>query len=131
MTDVIIYPLDCLSPLNYRPISLTSVCLKTLERIVVSTINDYINHSQLLSDCRYGFRSGRSVQDQLILTYDFIIEQYDKGLVIDMILFDFKKTFDLVPHSVLLDKLRLLGFRQPLLSWIGDFLIGRIKLKSI
>ena len=116
-------PMD---PLNYRPISLTSVCSKTLERIVVSTINDYISHSQLLSDCQYGFRSGRSVQDQLILTYDFITEQYDRGLVVDMILFDFKKAFDLVPHSVLLDKLQLLGFRRPLLSWIGDFLIGRM-----
>ena len=112
-------------PLNYRPISLTSVCSKTLERIVVSSINDYIDQHHILSDLQFGFRSGRSVQDQLVLTYDYVTLQYDIGRIVDLILFDFKKAFDLVPHSTLLNKLRLLGFGPPLLDWIGSFLIDR------
>ena len=32
---------------------------------------------------------------------------------------------DLVPHSIILEKLHLLGFRNPVLGWMGDFLGGR------
>ena len=112
-------------PFNYRPISLTSVCSKTLERIVVSSINDYLDTHHILSIHQFGFRSGRSAQDQLLLTYNYITDQYDLGRVVDLILFDFRKAFDLVPHSILLDKLRSLGFASPLLDWIGDFLLDR------
>ena len=112
-------------PLNYRPISLTSICSKTLERIVVSSINEYLDHNHILSEQQFGFRSGRSVQDQLLITYEFVTREYDQGKIIDLVLFDFKKAFDLVPHVTLINKLAVLGFRPPLLDWIRDFLARR------
>ena len=112
-------------PLNYRPISLTSICSKSMERIVSDAIRHHLEENHLLSDAQFGFRPGRSVQDQLIITYDYITQQYDIGNVVDLVLFDFKKAFDMVPHSILLDKLFLLGLRDPLLGWIADFLRNR------
>ena len=112
-------------PLNYRPISLTSICSKTMERILSDAIRQYLDDNNLLSEAQFGFRPGRSVQDQLIATYDYITHQYDLEKVVDLVLFDFKKAFDMVPHSVLLDKLFLLGFRDPVLGWLGDFLEDR------
>ena len=50
-------------PLNYRPISLTSVCSKSMERIIVSAIHDYLDQNSILSPSQFGFRAGRSVQD--------------------------------------------------------------------
>ena len=94
-----------------------------MERIVVSTINDYLHSHNILSDHQFGFSLGWSVQDQLILTYDFNINQYDQGKIVDMILFDFRKAFDLDPHNILLNKLCSLGFSFPLLDWIADFLL--------
>ena len=45
-------------PLNYRPISLTSVCCKTMERILAGHIYDYLEGNSLLSSSQFGFRKG-------------------------------------------------------------------------
>ena len=96
-----------------------------MERIIVSAIQDYLDQNNILSPSQFGFSAGRSVQDQLILTYNTITHEYDLGNIVELVLFDFKKAFELVPHNILMDKLLLLGFQDPLLGWIGDFLCGR------
>lgn len=45
--------------------------------------------------------------------------------MVDLILFDFSKAFDLVNHDILLTKLSQLGIGGPLFQWITDFLKGR------
>lgn len=62
-------------PLNYRPVSLTSICCKMLERIIVEQLNLYLDNNLILSDAQFGFRAGRSVKDQLLLTYDEISQK--------------------------------------------------------
>ena len=42
----------------------------------------------------------------------------------DIVYFDFCKTFDSVPHQRLLLKLRAYGIQCDLLRWLLDFLIG-------
>ena len=46
---------DKSNPGNYRPISLTSVLCKTLEKVVREVIMNHLNSHNLLSDCQYGF----------------------------------------------------------------------------
>ena len=41
--------------------------------------------------------------DQLLLTYDFV-SKTDKGHTTNVILFDFSKAFDVVIHSLFIDK---------------------------
>ena len=43
-------------PLNYRPISLTSVCCKSLERIIASSLVEFLETNQLLSEDQFGFQ---------------------------------------------------------------------------
>ena len=111
--------------LNYRPISLTSVCCKTLERILAKAIFAYLEENQLLSQDQFGFRQGRTVDDQLLVVYNDVTCWMESGYSVDIVLFDFSKAFDVVSHSILIDKLRLIGVGGPLLGWIHDFLIGR------
>ena len=47
---------------NYRPVSLTSICCKTLEHIIVSNINKHLAFESILADCQHGFRSQRSLR---------------------------------------------------------------------
>lgn len=113
------------SPLNYRPISLTSICCKTLERFITEALYNFLDMNNLFSDHQYGFRHGRTVDDQLLLVYDNVTAWLDAGYIVDVVLFDFSKAFDIVSHPILIDKLKLLGIKGPLLSWIADFLQGR------
>lgn len=50
-------------PLNYRPVSLTSVCCKILERIIAVALYEYLETNSILNDDQFGFRPGRSVED--------------------------------------------------------------------
>lgn len=113
------------TPLNYRPISLTSVCCKTLERLISECLYNFLDTNRLLSSDQFGFRQGRTVDDQLLLVYNDVTAWIDAGYVVDVVLFDFSKAFDVVNHSLLIEKLRLIGLRGALLSWIKDFLLGR------
>jgi hypothetical protein len=108
--------------LNYRPVSLTSVCCKTMERILVSHLVEYLEDNELLSPNQFGFRRGRSTEDQLLLTYADVVEWVDAGLMVDVVLLDFSKAFDVVCHSVLLSKLSSIGVDGRLLCWIRSFL---------
>ena len=51
---------------NYRPVSLTCSCCKTLEHILVSNTNKHLALDSILADCQHGFRSQRSCETQLV-----------------------------------------------------------------
>ena len=116
---------------SYRQVSLTSVCCKTMERIAVSHSVEYLEGNELLSANQFGFRSGRSTEDQLLIFYGNIVKWVDKGLIVDVIFMDFSKAFDRVSHSLLISKLRLLGFDGKLVDWIESFLVGRTMSVSV
>ena len=112
-------------PLNYRPISLNPIPCKIMERIIVKSLYSFLDDHLLLDNNQFGFRSGRSVTDQLLLTYDHVTSMYDQGHTVDLILFDYAKAFDKVHFLTLLDKLRSIGISGNLLNWIYSFLFGR------
>ena len=51
---------------NYRPISLTSVCSKTMEHIIYHSVMEHLNSNNILIDDQHGFRSQHSCVTQLI-----------------------------------------------------------------
>ena len=112
-------------PLNYRPISLTSVCCKTFERLLCEHLTDYLESNMLLSPHQFGFRASRSTMDQLLMVYDNVSRNVDEGHIVDVILFDFSKAFDVVVHDVLIAKLKSLGICGNILHCIHSFLTNR------
>ena len=94
---------------NYRPISLTSVLCKMLEKLIRSHIMKHLVDNKLLSPRQFGFISGRSTTTQLLYFVDKCINMISDGNVVDTIYFDFAKAFDSVPHKRLLLKLRSYG----------------------
>ena len=57
--------------------------------------------------------------------YEDVTAWLDRGFLVDMVLFDFSKGFDVVPHYLIIEKLSLLGVSGRLLDWIRDFLHDR------
>lgn len=118
-------------PLNYRPISLTPIPCKILERIITKSLYAFLDDNSLFDDNQYGFRRGRSVTDQLLVTYNHVSYWYDQGHIVDLILFDYAKAFDKVHHLTMLDKLTSIGVSGNLFQWIRSFLINRCFFVSI
>ena len=81
----------------------------------------------VLSDAQHGFRKRRSCETQLILTVNDLTKSLDDRKQTDIVLLDFSKAFDKVPHKRLLGKLHYYGVRHQVLQWIGSFLHGRVQ----
>lgn len=110
------------SVLNYRPISLTSVACKILEHVLFTNVMSHMNVHSLLSPWQHGFRSGFSCTTQLLeLTHDLAVA-LDKGFSVDCLFLDFKKAFDVVPHSLLIEKLEMYNVNSMVVSWIKEYL---------
>ena len=83
---------------NYRPISLTSIACRILEKIIKNNIMDHLTREKLLSPKQHGFVNGRSTVTQLLNYLDRAADAIAEGKVVDVIYFDFAKAFDTVPH---------------------------------
>ncbi len=116
---------------NYRPVSLTSVSCKILEHIVHSQIMMHYDTNSILTDAQHGFRRRRSCESQLLITVDSLAKTLDARQQIDIILLDFSKAFDKVPHQRLLNKLEYYGVRGTTWLWIKDFLSKRTQLVTL
>ncbi|UYV74731.1 hypothetical protein LAZ67_12000736 [Cordylochernes scorpioides] len=53
-------------PKNYRPISLTSICCKLMEKIILRRLTYHLDTRNLLPKEQYGFRKGHGTIDQLL-----------------------------------------------------------------
>ena len=101
------------SLLNYKLISSTSVCCKTLEREIAAKLYEYIDSNGLFNDNQFAFRRGRTVNDQVLLMYDMVSKWYNVGYIVDVVFFDFAINSDVVSNHFLLVKLGLLGICSP------------------
>ena len=110
---------------NYRPVSLTSLCCKVQEHIITSNILKHLEEHDILTDCRHGFRARRCCETQLVTLVHELAEATDRGRQTDMIILDFSKAFDRVPHLRLLAKIHHYGIRGPAYNWIRSFLKDR------
>ena len=97
-------------PGSYRPISLTSVPWKVMEQIILGSIMDQLKVNQGIRPSQYGFMSGRSCLTNLISFYDKVTCLVDEGKAVSVLYLDFRKAFDTVPHSILVEKLAAHGF---------------------
>ena len=109
---------------NYRPISLTSVVCKLMEKLVKDAVFNHLIKNNLLSKKQFGFISGRSTVTQLLNYLDKCAESIANGKVVDTIYFDFSKAFDTVSHQRLSIKMKAYGIAGKILAWIDAFLSG-------
>ena len=110
----------CLA-LNYRPVSLTCVCCKLMEHILVRHMLRHFDDENIISDKRHGFRKGHYWETQLITTVNNLLASADVGSRVDIAILDFSKAFDMVSHRRLMSKLDHYGIRGNIHKWISSF----------
>ena len=114
---------DKLSPSNYRPVSLTCICCKILEHIIISNIG--VDFDEVLHDHQHGFRQGMSCTTQLATVTHDIMSKVDAGQEVHAVVLDFAKAFDKVTHNILIEKLASYHIEPTVIRWIGSFLEDR------
>ena len=113
------------SPVNYRPVSLTSIVCKLLEKLVAKHILSHAQSNGIIPDQQHGFLSGRSTSTNLLEALNIWIELMQHDIPVDILYLDYAKAFDTIPHQRLLQKLKSLGIQGAILKWIEDFLTDR------
>jgi hypothetical protein len=77
-------------PVNYRPVSLTSVTCKLMEHIMFKHIMQHLDKYSILVEYQQGFRQNRSRESQLATTIEDITKHLDNKEQVDMLILDFK-----------------------------------------
>ena len=83
---------------NYRLVSLTLVVWKQMEHIVASYLQQVWGW---LCEGQHGFWLGYSCESQVITVCQDTADSLHNGDRVDVIVVDFSKAFDLVPHGLL------------------------------
>ena len=90
-------------------------------------ITGHLHHNNIITHAQLSFCKRHSCETQLILTVEDLAGEIDRGGQTDIILLDFSKAFDKVPHKHLLLKLDFYGIRGKTKRWTEDFLSNRTK----
>jgi hypothetical protein len=110
---------------NLRPISLLSVFSKIIEKVTKVRLLSYLNNIHFFSIRQFGFTTGKSTEDALISVTEQIYNNWNSNQKTTGIFIDFKKAFDFVNHSILLNKMEAVGIRGVALEWFRSFFMER------
>ena len=110
---------------NYRPVSLTSVICKLLERLIKDHMVDFLVKHKLLNSSQHGFLKARSCLTNMLCFLEEITKWIDVGSPVDIIYLDFQKALNKVPHQRLLLKLKAHGIGDSITDWIEQWLTDR------
>ena len=110
---------------HLRPISLTPILSKVGEEFVV---DGYIKPTVLvkIDQNQYGTVPNSSTVYALIsMLHNWYNDTDGNGSTVRVVLFDFRKVFDLIDHAILMAKLADYELPPWVLDWIADFLTDR------
>ena len=112
-------------PSNYRPISILSTISKIFERHVNKHLMNYLTKYKLIHEHQSGFRKKHSCQTALVKLIDQWMSCINKGDFVGTLFLDLRKAFDVVDHTILIEKLAAYKFSNSSLQWFKSYLNGR------
>ncbi len=112
---------------DYRPVALTSVAMKSFERLVLAYLKDITG--PLLDPLQFAYRANRSVDDAVNMGLHYILQHLDRpGTYVRILFVDFSSAFNTIIPDTLQNKLTQLSVPTSICQWITSFLIDRQQL---
>jgi hypothetical protein len=109
---------ECVS--DYRPISLTNVCLKFLRKLVANRLQQRI--LECIHKNQYGFLKARTIQDCIAWAFEYLYQCHASKKTIIILKLDFSKAFDTIEHEAILQILKYKGFDDKFILWVTSIL---------
>ncbi len=112
---------------DYRPVALTSVAMKSFERLVLAYLKDTIG--PLLDPLQFAYRANRSVDDAVNMGLHFILQHLDRpGTYVRILFVDFSSAFNTIIPDTLQNKRSQLSVPTSICQWINSFQTDRQQL---
>ena len=96
---------------------------KIIEETIQIQTQEYLD--KLLYKYQSGFHAIFSTDSCLVQLTDFILRGMDKGFHTGMILVDLQKANDTLDHTILLQKMECIGFKESVITWFQSYLSDR------
>jgi hypothetical protein len=112
-------------PNDFRPVALTSLVMKTLEKIIKALVLSVTEKN--LDPLQFAYRAGKGVEDAKLFILNTLYKHLEKPKAHARLIFaDFSSAFNTMQPHILVKKL-IDDFNLPnqLVLWIIDFLVDR------
>ncbi len=111
---------------DYRPVALTSVAMKSFERLVWAYLKN--TTGPLLGPLQFAYRANRSVDDAVNMGLHYVLKLLDRpGTYVRILFVDFSSAFNTIV-SLIQPKLTQLSVPTSICQWITSFLTDRQQL---
>lgn len=104
---------------------LTSVPVKIMQKAVLGVIQKHLNNSSVIGPSQHRFMRRKSCLSNLISCYDAVTHLADQEKPVYIIFLDFSRAFDIVSHSILLDKMSNIQLDKHTMQWMSNWLTGQ------
>ena len=122
---------DPTAPNNYRPITILPIISKIMERIVHRQVYKFLRKHNLITSEQFGFRPNLSTNITLTRVTEEILLNIGDKFITGAVFIDLRKAFDTVDHTLLIAKLKNIGFSAPVINWFTSYLSSRTAVTSI
>ena len=109
---------------NYRPITCLPLMWKLLTSIISEQMYAHLISNELLPDEQKGCRKkSRGTKDQLLIDKTVLkhCKKHQRNLAMGWI--DYKKAYDMVPHSWVLETVKMVGVAENIIQLLGQSML--------
>ena len=109
---------------DYRPVALTSIVMKCLERIVLKFLLPVTD--DLTDPMQFAYKRNRGTDDATMTLLHMAHKHLDmSGNFVRILYVDFSSAFNTIQPHLLAQKLSVMNVNSNLILWIVNFLVGR------
>ena len=113
---------DLTNPENWRPISMTNIFSKILEKLVHRQMLRYIQENTLIHPGQFYFLPGKSTHEAIFRTVQQVYSSINSKKIMGMLLLDMLKAINCIDHDILFIKMENAGFSARVVKWFQSYL---------
>ena len=115
---------------DYRPVALTSIAMKCLEKLVLRQI--MVHTESKLDEYQFAYRHGKSVEDAVLTLLHRIYKHVDQlNSYVRILFIDYSSAFNTIQPHIMIRKLLELNVPADICLWVLNFLSDRTQTVRI